>query len=68
MPITITIKREQAHGVFHSMAEGMWEVARDDNVSPDGDEGDRARAYQALIAATGSRVVAYPVTYTLPAG
>jgi len=65
---TITFANENAHGLFHSMTEGMWEVARDDNVSPAGDEGDRARLLGEVIEATPWKEgeTQYPATFTLP--
>ena len=63
---TIAIKSGDAHSIWHSMCEGMWEVARDDHVSPAGDEGERARALDALIRATpGDDGTQYPATFTL---
>jgi hypothetical protein len=54
----ITIKSDAAHGVFHSMLEGMWENARDDN------ETARVAALDALAAATpGFPNTVYPVTF-----
>lgn len=63
----LTIKTEAAHTAFHSMAEGMWEVARDDNVSPDGDPGIRAGLLERLIGTTPYfDGVTYPLTFQLP--
>ena len=65
---TITIASGDAHSMFHSMAEGMWEVARDDHVSPTGAAGPRAARLEALIEATpGDDATQYPATFTLPA-
>jgi hypothetical protein len=46
------------------MAEGMWEVARDDNVSPNGDAGPYAALLEQVIMQTPyTEGQAYPVTY-----
>jgi hypothetical protein len=64
---TITFANENAHGIFHSMCEGMWEVARDDHVSAIGDEGPRARLLGAVMDATpGAEGLQYPATFALP--
>lgn len=64
---TITFKNANAHGVFHSMCEGMWEVKRDDHVSASGDEGPEARALAKLIEATPwEEGKVYPLSFTLP--
>jgi hypothetical protein len=62
----ITFKTEEAHSAFHSMTEGMWEIARDDNVSPNGDAGPTAALYERLIGETAYEDGAvYPRTYVL---
>jgi hypothetical protein len=64
----ITIKTAESHSAFHSMCEGMWEVARDDNVSPDGDAGPYAASFERLITATGYvEGMSYPVSFPLTA-
>ena len=63
---TITFRDELAHGVYHSMIEGMAEIAEDDR-----DE-VLFLNYQDLLWFTGQSCevqpedVVYPVTYPLP--
>lgn len=64
---TITFKNANAHTVFHSMCEGMWEVKRDDHVNPAGNDGPEARAIAKVIEATPSAEGdTYPLEFTLP--
>jgi len=61
MPATITIKNRNAHGIYHSMAEGMAEVKDDDHDTL------AAERLGRLIEATGAATaVTYPATFTLP--
>jgi len=60
----ITFANEDSHCAFHSMAEGMREVARDDNVSAAGDAGPYAALLERVIMETPyTDGQAYPVTY-----
>jgi hypothetical protein len=69
MPITITFANPNAHTVFHSMAEGMWDVRRDDiDTSREAENDAAADALRALIVATPDTPAAvYPLTFPLSA-
>jgi hypothetical protein len=66
----ITFKTEDSYLEFHAMAEGMWQNASDDNVSPNGAAGERAVALEMAISATytDDSLIVYPVSYDIPAG
>jgi hypothetical protein len=58
----ITFHNEESHEAYHSMAEGMSEVALDDNATA------RAQALDSAIAETAyADGMSYPVTFTLNA-
>jgi len=62
----ITFASDTVHTSFHSMAEGMWEVRRDDGMH------DAAKLFEDLIEATSvhsavAEGVDYPLTFNLPA-
>jgi len=56
----ITFSSEHALAVYHSMAEGMSEVAEDDG------ETEKEALLSELITVTGASAVAFPVTVALP--
>jgi hypothetical protein len=60
MMSTITFTTDFAHSVFHSMAEGMYEVQCDDGHMA------RARRIEEIIEATPEQGLEYPVTFVLP--
>jgi len=57
---TILIRNRNAHGIYHSMAEGMAEVKDDDR------EIRAAQRLSRLIEATDANDVVYPAIFTLP--
>lgn len=61
----IVIKTLDAHRIFHSMIEGMEEVASESG------EADRATDLDALLAATAAdasagRTIFYPISFVIP--